>query len=96
MPGLLGILLVAQRGVCSIVCPVFVPCAKCLGDLAGNIPCVLFIYDVQKRGKLGGLLVIAVHSAVNGDKTDAQLREPHFCIHSHFQIVTAKPGKVCL
>ena len=62
--------------------------------LAGNVSGVPFIYDVQKRGELGALLVVAVHSAVNGDKANAQLRESHFCIHSHFKVITAKPGKV--
>ena len=73
---------------------VFVPCTHRLCYLAGNVPGVPFIYDIQKRGKLGALLVVAVHSAVNGDKADPQLREAHFCIHSHFKVITAKPGKV--
>ncbi len=52
------------------------------------------IYDVQKWGKLGRLLVVAVNSAIDGDKAHTQLRETHFCIHSHFKIVTAKAGEV--
>ncbi len=40
------------------------------------------------------MLVVAVYSAVYCDKADAQLRESHFGIHTHLQVVAAKPRKV--
>lgn len=94
MPGLLRVFFVAEWGVCSIVCPVFVPCTKCLCHLAADVPGVPLIYHVQKWGKFGSLLVIAVYSAINGNETHTHFRKPHFCIQTHFKIVTTKPGKV--
>ena len=38
----------------------------------------------------------AVYSAIHGDKADTQLRESHFCVHSHFKVIPTKPGKVAL
>ena len=74
--------------------PVFVTCAESLGHFAADVTGVPLVDNIQKGGKLGRLLVVAVYSAVYGDEADTKLWEPHFRIHTHFQIVTAKTGKV--
>ena len=63
-------------------------------DFLAGIPRKPLVHDVQKRGKIGFLLVFTVNSVINGDETDALLREENFCIKSNLQIVTTQPRHV--
>ena len=55
---------------------------------------VPLVYDIAERGEVVAHLIVAVHSVIDGDKTDSHLWKANFRIQPYLQIVTAKPGHI--
>lgn len=52
------------------------------------------IDDISERGEVVAHLVVAVHSVVDGDKTDSHLWKADLRIQPYLQIIAAKPGHI--
>ena len=64
-------------------------------DLAADVTGVHFIHDIAEGCQLI-FSVVAIHTVVDGDKTDAVVWEIAIRVVAHLQIVTAQTGHIFL
>ena len=63
-------------------------------DLLGGITSVKIVHDVQKGSEIILGLIGAVHAVVDGNETNAVLREGDLRVEAHTEIVTTHATEV--
>ena len=62
--------------------------------LAGLVAEIPLVHDVQERGELVAVLILAVDVVGNGDEADVMLPEEYFCIVAGLKVLAAKTAHV--
>ena len=64
------------------------------GYLAGLIPQIPLVHDVQKRGELVAVLILAVHAVGDGNKMNPMLTKEYLGVKARLQVITPCPAHV--
>ena len=72
----------------------FSPCLDRCDLLAAAISQIPFVHDIQKRCKLAGTLIKAVHAVADSNKTDTLFSKQHFRVKAGLQIISANSGHI--